>query len=139
MFILGVGSLSTLLPSTPTYAANTLESKSSDLAWQAQSLWYYQALSSCMKSIGDYSTDEGAVKAGRIFKSGNTEVGGFVMRDIVGGIGNDGKTKCTDNDNELFKQAASHWGISNLELACNTIYQRGENVSCMSAPHIMDT
>lgn len=138
--MLGVAviAFSTVLSPLNAQAATSAASKAKDLTWLAQSKWYYDAVSQCMGSVGSWnvSGDGSDITAGKWYYSGFTigsvgdGPGGFLMRDVLSDIGDDGFMNCAANDNELLRAALAHWGISGTELACGTFFKRSNDTTC---------
>lgn len=119
-------------------AATTMSSKQNDLTWQAMSHYYYDAVSQCIaQNIVAWNTSEADVKSGKFFRTNwgdGSSMGtayGFIARDELGDVGDDGKEGCNAKDSELIKKALSHWGLSALEFGCSVLYDRSNGTDCM--------
>lgn len=120
------------------FAVTTMNDRSDDLLWQAQSHYYYDAISECISHTGtiQWNTGENDVSSGKLFRQWWTDASvlgyanGFIMRDRLGDVGDDGKQNCNANDSELIRNALSHWGLSTTEFACDALYERDNGTDC---------
>ncbi|OFI39533.1 hypothetical protein BIU82_00175 [Arthrobacter sp. SW1] len=112
------------------------------LEWQVQSNWYRQAVSQCISTKSTAITiSQTDLAAGKWFPDppvvaiypGDTgdAPAGFLMRDTLGGIGDDGRIDCWEGGNELTQKALQFWGISGFELACDSgMVKRQNDTDC---------
>ena len=121
---------------------------SMNLAEQAQSWWYYNALRICLDDAGwNFNNAPGAnfnqisqsdVTSGDWFEHGfvgssnQGTVHGYFMRDALASIGNDGHMRCQDNDGQLVNKALSLWGIDAVDMLCSStqVLKRYNNQPC---------
>lgn len=121
---------------------------SMNLAEQAQSWWYYNALRICLDDAGwNFNNAPGAnfnqisqsdVTSGDWFEHGfvgssnQGTVHGYFMRDALASIGNDGHMRCQDDNGQLVNKALSLWGIDAVDMLCSStkVLKRYNNQPC---------
>lgn len=120
-------------------SADVVKASSMSLEKQVESYWYYQATQQCMSSVGSWQiTNPDDVSSGNWFDTGFTlgsvgnSPGGYVMRDILSEIGNDGTIACAKPNNMLMRQALQFWGLSGVDVMCGSgILVRQNGTDCV--------
>ncbi|MFZ2835744.1 MAG: hypothetical protein WAZ21_00285 [Candidatus Saccharimonadales bacterium] len=71
--------------------------------------------------------------ANALSDDGRNDIVGFYMRDALGDIGDDGQMNCSSNNNQLLKKALGHWGISGIDITCESqLLVRENGTDCKS-------
>lgn len=106
-----------IIQAQPSYAATKAASKATDMDWQIQSWWYYNAVVNCMANSSGYNLQDSNIDSGDWF-SGNGNAVGYYMRNAVPAVGSDGSADCGENDSQIVKQALKLWGLDGTTVMC---------------------